>query len=63
MTDKARALANLERLTREYVTENPLPMDPLAAREWDRTLEQAERDAYGAGAEQDEIEAVRDVFA
>jgi hypothetical protein len=38
-------------------------MDPLAAREWDRTLEQAERDAYGAGAKQDEIEAVRDVFA
>ena len=63
MTDKARALANLARLTREYVTENPFSMHPLTAREWDRTLEQAVDDAYGSGAEQDEIEAVRDVFA
>ena len=63
MTNKAMALAKLARLTRDYVTENPFSMHPLTSHEWERTLEQAVDDAYGAGAEQDEIEAVRDVFA
>ena len=63
MTDKDRTLANLARLTREYVTGNPFSMHALTAREWDRILEQAEDDAHGAGADQEEIDAVRDVFA
>lgn len=60
MSDKAKALATLARLTISYAEENPFAMHPATEREWEHVLEQATENAQDAGATEAEIDRAGD---
>ncbi len=60
MSDKAKALATLARLTISYAEENPFAMHPATESEWEHILEQAKEDAQEAGAIEAEIDQAGD---